>query len=77
MPPHPAAGVRGGALGVHDPLAGEWVVAVVGPHFAGALIAKDLGDDGPDAERRFSFTVTYERELVVRAARTLLRRIVR
>jgi hypothetical protein len=49
---------------------------VIGPHFAGAFVARDLGDDGPDRDRRFDFFVTYERELVVAAARTLMARIV-
>jgi hypothetical protein len=57
-------------------LRGEWDVAVIGPHFAGAFVARDLGDAGPDADRRFDFFVTYERELVVAAARTLMARIV-
>ena len=47
------------------------------PHFAGAFVARDLGDTGADGDRRFDFFVTYERELVVRAARALMARIVR
>ncbi len=35
-------------LDPHDPLVGEWTVTVVGPHYAAALIARDLGDDGPE-----------------------------
>jgi EAL domain-containing protein (putative c-di-GMP-specific phosphodiesterase class I) len=72
----PAAGVRGAGLHEDDELVGEWDVAVVGPHFAGAMVARDLGDIGPDGDRRFDFFVTYERELVVRAARALMARIV-
>ncbi len=71
----PARGVRGAPLAATDPLAGEWSVAVVGPHFAGALVARDLGDTGPDRERRFEFTTTYDRGLVIDAARTLMARI--
>ena len=55
---------------------GEWDVAVVSPHFAGAFVARDLGDAGDDGDRRFGFFLTYERELVVRAARALMARIV-
>jgi len=40
----PAPGVRDG-LSPDDPVSGEWVVAVIGTHYLGALIAKDLGDD--------------------------------
>lgn len=39
---------------------------------AGALIACDLGDDGPDAQRRFDFLLTYDRQFVVAAARRLM-----
>jgi EAL domain-containing protein (putative c-di-GMP-specific phosphodiesterase class I) len=71
----PVPGVRGADLAADDRLAGEWVVAVVGPHFSGALIAKDLGDTGPDRERRFDVAITYDRELVLDAARSLFDRI--
>jgi diguanylate cyclase (GGDEF)-like protein/PAS domain S-box-containing protein len=73
--PEPVAGVRGARLDADDPLAGEWSVVVLGPHFSGALVARDLGDSGPDRERRFAFAVVYERELVIAAAQTLLRRV--
>jgi diguanylate cyclase (GGDEF)-like protein/PAS domain S-box-containing protein len=67
------------ALGVglgDEPLAREWSVVVIGPHFAGALVAQDLGDaDRPDRDRRFVFATIYDRGLVIAAARTLLARI--
>ena len=69
----PASGVRGADLDSDDPLRGEWNVVVVGPHYAAALVAKDLGDDGPDRHRRFDYAVTHDRELVIEAARSLLR----
>jgi EAL domain-containing protein (putative c-di-GMP-specific phosphodiesterase class I) len=72
MPPTPAPGVRGAALHPGDPLRGEWDVIMVGPHFAAALVARDCGDDGPDADRRFDFVITHDRDLVVRAAQPLL-----
>ena len=75
LPDRPAAGVRGVALSPSDPLCAEWDVLVLGPHFAGALIAHDLGDLGPDSERRFDYTVTYDRDLVLAAAEPLLRRL--
>jgi EAL domain-containing protein (putative c-di-GMP-specific phosphodiesterase class I) len=73
----PAPGVRGVQLALDDPLRGEWVVAVVGTHYLGALIAKDLGDDErvPDRERRFAFVVTHNHETVLGAARSLLERV--
>ncbi len=75
MEPEPVPGIRGGQLDPGDPLVGEWDVLVLGPHFAAALVAIDLGDDGPDHQRRFDFAVTYDRELVLAAAHTLLARI--
>jgi EAL domain-containing protein (putative c-di-GMP-specific phosphodiesterase class I) len=69
----PAAGVRGATFAADDPLHGEWNVIVVGPHRAAALVARDLGDDGPDADRRFEFALTHDRALVVAAAQSLLR----
>jgi EAL domain-containing protein (putative c-di-GMP-specific phosphodiesterase class I) len=71
----PVPGVRGVALPDDDPLRGEWVVAVVGAHYTGALIARDLGDDGPDRDRRFAFVLTHDRETVMVAARSLLARV--
>ena len=72
----PAPGVRGAGLLEDEALLGEWDVAVVSPHFSAAFVARDLGDEGEDGDRRFEFFVTYERELVVRAARALMTRIV-
>ena len=72
----PVHGVRGAQLDPDDALAGEWSVIVLGPHFAGALVGRDLGDvDCADGERRFAFATVYERGLVIAAARTLLSRI--
>jgi len=39
------------------------------------LLARDLGDEGPDHERRFDYVVTYDRDLVLAAATSLLRRV--
>lgn len=75
MDAEPLEGVRGANLPLNDVLLGEWSIVVIGPHFAGALVARDLGDDGPDHERRFDFAVTYNRDLVVDAANSLIRRI--
>lgn len=71
----PAPGVRGAGLTVDDRLRGEWTVLVVGPHYAGGLIARDLGDGGPEMERRFRFVLTHDPALVVPAARLLLERV--
>ena len=75
IPSSPAPGVRGGDLAEHDPLRQEWDVAILGPHFAATLAARDLGDTGPEDERRFDFVVSHNRELATEAARSLMSRI--
>jgi hypothetical protein len=75
LPEHPVPGVRGVALDRADPLRGEWDVTVIGPHFAMAFVARELGDSGPDMERRFDFAVTYDRELAIEAARAMMSRL--
>jgi PAS domain S-box-containing protein len=71
----PMPGMRNADLRPDDPVRDEWDVVVLGPHFSAALLARDLGDTGPDAERRFAFALTYERDTVVQAARALLSRV--
>jgi EAL domain-containing protein (putative c-di-GMP-specific phosphodiesterase class I) len=75
IPPNPAVDVRGANLDAADPLRNEWNVIVISPSFAGAFVARDLGDTGPDLDRRFDFFLTYDRELVRSAAVPLLARI--
>jgi EAL domain-containing protein (putative c-di-GMP-specific phosphodiesterase class I) len=75
LQPCPAPGVRGASMPDNHRLAGEWNVICVAPHFAGALIAADLGDDGPDMERRFRFVNTRDRDVVVRAGRALMLKV--
>ncbi len=75
MPAEPVRGVRGADLQVFDPVLGEWDVVVLAPHFAAALLARDLGGTGPDAEREFEYAVTFDRDAVVNAAHGLLSRI--
>jgi PAS domain S-box-containing protein len=71
----PMPGARNADLRPDDPVRSEWDVVVLSPHFSAALLARDLGDDGADSERRFDFALTYERDTVVRAARALLSRV--
>jgi DICT domain-containing protein len=75
MASEPAPGVRGAHLADGEVLRGEWNVIVLDAHFAAAFTARDLGDDGEDEQRRFDFCMTYDRELVIAAARTLMERI--
>ncbi|MBJ7519273.1 MAG: EAL domain-containing protein [Solirubrobacteraceae bacterium] len=72
---HADGNVRGATIEAGDPLMEEWDVCVLGPHFAGAFVARDLGDRGADGDRRFAFATTYDRELVVRIARRLMARV--
>ena len=57
------------------PAKGEWVVIVLSPHFAGALLARELPPDGKGEDRIFEFALTYERGVVIAAANTLIARI--
>jgi EAL domain-containing protein (putative c-di-GMP-specific phosphodiesterase class I) len=75
MDHQPAEGVRGTALHGDDPLAHEWVVIVVGPHFSAALVAVELPRDDPATPRQFRYAITHDRELVIAAARPLLQRM--
>jgi hypothetical protein len=75
MSHEPGGQVRGAAITPDDPLRDIWAVTVVAPHFAGALIGRDLGDGGRDDQRRYEFALTYQRERVVKSAQMLLQRI--
>ena len=75
MPAEPAPGVRGSGLSPDDPLAAEWTVVVLGAHTAAALMARDLGDTGPDPDRQFEFVVCYDRAVVTAAAHSMVGRL--
>lgn len=75
MPDVPAVGVRGGRLSADDPVRQEWDIAVVSPHLTAALVARDLGDTGPDAQRRFDYVLTYDRARATAVARALMARL--
>ncbi len=84
MVAEPAAGVRGTSLSDRDPLAQEWVVVVIAAHFSAALVARrprqqttsghelrlDSSEDLP-----YEFAVTYDRDLAIAAAQSLVQRI--
>jgi DICT domain-containing protein len=76
MGTEPAPGVSGADLTLDDILRHEWNLAVLGPHYAGALVARDLGDAGPDRDRRFEFVLTFDRHLVVEVAASLVGRVI-
>ena len=75
LPLEPVPGLRGARLDRDDPVRGEWDIVVVTPHFAAALLARDLGDSGADLDRTFEYALTYDRAVVTRAACALLERV--
>ncbi|RYZ25283.1 MAG: EAL domain-containing protein, partial [Propionibacteriaceae bacterium] len=75
LPAQSVPGLRGATLDPSDPVCGEWDVVVIAPHFSAALLARDLGDDGPDTSRRFEYALTYDRAVVAAAGRSLLGRV--
>lgn len=62
-------------VGPTDRLCGEWHTIVVGPRSAGALVARAPVGAGRDPEDRLGYAITFDRELVLAAARSLLGRI--
>jgi len=76
LPDEPAPGVRGGPLAADDPLGTEWDVVVLSPHFSAALLARDLSTPSArESEREFEYALTYDRDVVVQAARALLLKV--
>ena len=75
LPVEPVPGVRGAHLAPADPVRGEWDVVVLSPHFSAALLARDLGDGGPDRQRRYEYALTYDRRTVERAGVSLVARV--
>jgi len=76
MPTDPAPRVRGTRLDPDDPLADEWVVIVVAAHFGAALVARHLPPGVVEAEvASYEFAITYDRDLVIAAAQSLMQRI--
>ncbi len=68
-------GMRWVELSRTDPMRLEWSVVVVGAQESFALLASDLGDDSPDLQRRFRYVLTYDRNTVTAAARSMAARI--
>jgi EAL domain-containing protein (putative c-di-GMP-specific phosphodiesterase class I) len=77
LDPEPAPGVRGSALPPDHPLRGEWSVVVLGSHFAGALVASEIPGSGTGRRADFAYAVTYDRDLVIAAATSLMRQVAR
>ncbi|MDZ7887650.1 MAG: EAL domain-containing protein [Mycobacterium sp.] len=77
LPEDLGSGIRGVDLEPDDPLCGQWIVLILGPHHCAALIAREQDPTGsvPEAERRFDLAITYDRGLVTVIARSLLDRM--
>ena len=85
MPDEPAPGVHGTALELGDPLTDQWVITVVSPHFAAALVARDVaaGGDGDlggacsagHPARRLDYVLTYDRQRVLHVAGLVLEKV--
>ncbi|MDA8286184.1 MAG: EAL domain-containing protein [Actinomycetota bacterium] len=58
-----------------DPIGDEWSVIVLGPHYAGALVAREAPLDGSQDQDRLLFALTHDRDLILEAARGLLGRV--
>jgi EAL domain-containing protein (putative c-di-GMP-specific phosphodiesterase class I) len=75
----PAVGVVGTDVAEGDELRRQWNVVALAPHYAAALAAQELGDEGdavlPEEARRFRYVLTHDRDLVVAAARSLAARL--
>ena len=57
-----------------DELVNEWNVAVLGPHFAALLSARDLHSGASDLDRTFDFVQSYDRLTVTQAVHSILMR---
>ncbi|QZT58406.1 EAL domain-containing protein [Mycolicibacterium austroafricanum] len=71
IPEDLGAGIRGVPLDPADPLAREWIIVVIGSDNCVGLIAREL----PGTDRRFEVVITFDRERVATAARSLLDRV--
>jgi EAL domain-containing protein (putative c-di-GMP-specific phosphodiesterase class I) len=65
-------GVIQGGIAAGHPLEREWTVTVVGPHYAGALIARERPGQGLDSDQIFDYVITHDRAVVTAAARSLM-----
>jgi DICT domain-containing protein len=69
----PLPHVRAATMLADDPLREEWNLAVVGPHFAALLTAR-RNPHAMSSDAAVSYGLTYDRPVVLAAARALLQR---
>jgi EAL domain-containing protein (putative c-di-GMP-specific phosphodiesterase class I) len=72
--PRPGLAFRAGPVAGDERIAAEWSVAVLSPHFAAAVVARQVGQDPPETAT-YEFAVTHRRDLVASCARALAARL--
>jgi hypothetical protein len=76
LPTEVAPGVVGIRVPPHDMLARQWLLVVLSPHFAVALLARACATGDPQTEQGpYDAVLTYDRQLVAETARNLLARV--
>ena len=75
LPINPAPNIRGCPLAATDPLISQWTVIVIGSQFAGGLFAKQHHVAATDPQRTFELVTSNDRDLILAAARPLIRRL--
>lgn len=78
LPTDLVEGIRAVTLSPTDPLCAEWTVLALGPQLAVALIARErptADHVSSEDDREFEFILTYDRDLVIDAAHSLLDRM--
>lgn len=75
VPAEPAPGVHGGDVVGGDPAGHEWTIAVVGPHFAAALVAHERREPDAGGEVVYDYVLTYDRERATAVAAALTSRV--
>lgn len=71
----PASRVMEASIDRDDPPCAEWDVLTISPYYCGAMVARDLGDSGPDLQRRFQYCITHDADVIAEAALPLIKLI--
>jgi hypothetical protein len=71
VPADPGSGIRGTGARDHPDITGQWAVVALSTCSAAAMLARSV--DGNNTE--FEFGITHDRQRVIAAARSLLRRL--
>jgi len=74
VPPRDGLPFRAGCFADGGGVEAEWTLCVLSPHFAAAVVARQVGSGAFD-EASYEFAVTHERALVAACARSLAARL--